>query len=152
MDDNKGISQDEIDKLLGNIPSSESSPAPAQSAAPTNAASPAPERVKVAPPPVAEFTEAKASSSHVPPKELDFILDIPVEVTAQLGKTKMLIKDLLQVGPASVVELDRLAGEPVDVLVNDKLVAKGEVVVINENFGVRLTEIVTPIERITKLK
>lgn len=148
MDDNKGISQDEIDKLLGNIPSPAASAAPAQ----MSAEPPAPEKLRVAPPPVAEFAESKGGSSLAPPKELDFILDIPVKVTAQLGRTKMLIKDLLQVGPGSVVELDRLAGEPVDVLVNDKLVAKGEVVVINENFGVRLTEIVNPIERITKLK
>lgn len=148
MDDNKGISQDEIDKLLGNIPSAAPEPAPT-AAAPT---APPAEKVKVAPPPAAEFTEAKGSGALAPPKELDFILDIPVRVTAQLGKTKMLIKDVLQVGPGSVIELDRLAGEPVDVMVNEKLVAKGEVVVINENFGVRLTEIVTPIERINKLK
>lgn len=150
MDENKGISQNEIDKLLGNIPSAADSAAPAQTTA--EPPGPAPEKVRVAPPPVAEFVESKGGASLAPPKELDFILDIPIKVTAQLGRTKMLIKDLLQVGPGSVVELDRLAGEPVDVLVNDKLVAKGEVVVINENFGVRLTEIVNPIERINKLK
>lgn len=148
MDDNKGISQDEIDKLLGNIPSSAPEPAPAAAAS----APPPPQKVTVAPPPMAEFAASSGGSTTAPPKELDFILDIPLRVTAQLGRTKMLIKDVLQLGPGSVIELDRLAGEPVDLLVNEKLVAKGEVVVINENFGVRLTEIITPIERINKLK
>ncbi|MDH4100584.1 MAG: flagellar motor switch protein FliN [Nitrospirota bacterium] len=148
MDDNKGISQDEIDKLLGNIPSSAPEPAPAAAAS----APPPPQKVTVAPPPMAEFAASSGGSTTAPPKELDFILDIPLRVTAQLGRTKMLIKDVLQLGPGSVIELDRLAGEPVDLMVNEKLVAKGEVVVINENFGVRLTEIITPIERINKLK
>jgi flagellar motor switch protein FliN/FliY len=84
--------------------------------------------------------------------DLDFILDIPLRVSVELGRTKMLINDLLQLGQGSVVELNKLAGEPMEVLVNDKLVARGEVVVVNEKFGVRLTDIISPMERIEQLK
>ncbi len=83
---------------------------------------------------------------------LDLILDISVEVKVELGKTARKIKEVLEMGPGSVVELDRLAGEPVDILVNDKLFAKGEVVVIDENFGVRITDILSIQERIEALK
>src|SRR3989304_1315751 len=82
---------------------------------------------------------------------LDFILDIPLEVTVELGRTKMLISDLLQLGQGSVVELTKLAGEPLEILVNQKLVARGEVVVINEKFGVRLTDIISTAERVKQL-
>lgn len=83
---------------------------------------------------------------------LDLLLDIPLEVTVELGRTKRLIKDVLELGVGSVIELDKLAGEPVDVLVNGKLVARGEVVVIDENFGVRITDIITPAERVKQLQ
>ncbi len=83
---------------------------------------------------------------------LDFILDIPLEVTVRLGRAKLPISDLLELGGGSVIELDRIAGEPLDVLVNNKLVARGEAVVINDKFGVRLTEIVAPTDRILGLK
>ena len=82
---------------------------------------------------------------------LDLILDIPLTVTVELGRSKMLINDLLQLGQGSVVELTKLVGEPLEVLVNEKLVARGEVVVVNEKFGVRLTDIVTPMERVQSL-
>ena len=82
---------------------------------------------------------------------LDLILDIPLSVTVELGRSKMLINDLLQLGQGSVIELTKLVGEPLEVLVNDKLVARGEVVVVNEKFGVRLTDIVTPMERVKSL-
>jgi len=85
-------------------------------------------------------------------QNLDFILDIPLKVSVELGRTSVLIKDLLQLGQGSVLELDKLAGEPLEVLVNGKLVARGEVVVVNEKFGVRLTDIISPIERIETLK
>ncbi|MAW07297.1 MAG: flagellar motor switch protein FliN [Halobacteriovoraceae bacterium] len=85
-------------------------------------------------------------------QNLDFILDIPLKVTVELGRTKVLVKDLLQMGQGSVIELDKLAGEPLEILVNGKLVARGEVVVINEKFGARLTDIISPIERIETLK
>ncbi|MCH8157247.1 MAG: flagellar motor switch protein FliN [Nitrospinae bacterium] len=84
-------------------------------------------------------------------KSLDLILDIPLTVTVELGRSKMLINDLLQLGQGSVIELTKLVGEPLEVLVNNKLVARGEVVVVNEKFGVRLTDIVTPMERVQSL-
>ena len=85
------------------------------------------------------------------PNDIDFILDIPVQLTVELGRTKIAIKNLLQRAQGSVVELDGLAGEPMDVLVNGCLIAQGEVVVVNDKFGIRLTDIITPSERIRKL-
>jgi flagellar motor switch protein FliN len=85
-------------------------------------------------------------------QNLDFILDIPLKVSVELGRAPVVIKDLLQLGQGSVLELDKLAGEPLEVLVNGKLVARGEVVVVNEKFGVRLTDIISPLERIETLK
>ena len=82
---------------------------------------------------------------------LDFILDIPLKVTVELGRTKLLVNELLQLGQGSVIELNKLAGEPLEVLVNQKLIAKGEAVVVNEKFGVRITDIMTPMERIEQL-
>lgn len=84
--------------------------------------------------------------------DIDLILDIPVQLTVELGRTKIPIKSLLQLAQGSVVELDGLAGEPMDVLVNGCLIAQGEVVVVNDKFGIRLTDIITPSERIRKLK
>ena len=92
-----------------------------------------------------ETTEVGGSAS------LDLILDIPLTVTCELGRSKMLINDLLQLGQGSVIELTKLVGEPLEVLVNQKLVARGEVVVVNEKFGVRLTDIVSPMERVQSL-
>lgn len=83
--------------------------------------------------------------------ELEMILDIPVHLSVELGRTKITIKSLLQLAHGSVVELDALAGEPMDVLVNGTLVAQGEVVVVNDKFGIRLTDIITPAERMRKL-
>ena len=85
------------------------------------------------------------------PASLDLILDIPLAVTVELGRSKMLINDLLQLGQGSVIELTKLVGDPLEILVNNKLVARGEVVVVNEKFGVRLTDIVTPMERVKSL-
>jgi flagellar motor switch protein FliN/FliY len=84
-------------------------------------------------------------------QDLDLILDIPVTLTVELGRTKIPIKDILQLAQGSVIELDALAGEPMDVLVNGCLIAQGEVVVVNEKFGIRLTDIVTPSERMRRL-
>ena len=84
-------------------------------------------------------------------KSLDLILDIPLTVAVELGRSKMLINDLLQLGQGSVIELTKLVGEPLEVMVNQKLVARGEVVVVNEKFGVRLTDIVSPMERVQSL-
>lgn len=85
------------------------------------------------------------------PNDIDFILDIPVQLTVELGRTKIAIKNLLQLAQGSVVELDGLAGEPMDVLVNGCLIAQGEVVVVNDKFGIRLTDIISPSERVRKL-
>lgn len=85
-------------------------------------------------------------------RNLDLILDIPLKVTVELGRTKMLVSELLNLGQGSVIELNKLAGEPMEVLVNDKLVARGEAVVVNEKFGVRLTDIISPAERVEQLK
>jgi flagellar motor switch protein FliN/FliY len=85
-------------------------------------------------------------------RNLDLILDIPLKVTVELGRTRMLVSELLNLGQGSVIELAKLAGEPMEVLVNDKLVARGEAVVVNEKFGVRLTDIISPAERVEQLK
>lgn len=84
-------------------------------------------------------------------RELDFILDIPLELSVELGKTKMLVNDLLQLAQGSIIELNKLAGEPLEVYINRKLIARGEVVVVNEKFGVRLTDVITPIDRVKSL-
>ncbi|WP_459204445.1 flagellar motor switch protein FliN (plasmid) [Ralstonia pseudosolanacearum] len=91
------------------------------------------------------------TTAAAPRNDIDMILDIPVQLTVELGRTKVPIKNLLQLAQGSVVELDALAGEPMDVLVNGYLIAQGEVVVVNEKFGIRLTDIITPSERIRKL-
>jgi flagellar motor switch protein FliN/FliY len=82
---------------------------------------------------------------------INLIMDVYMELTVELGRTRKLIKEILGMGEGTIIELDKLAGEPVDILVNHKLIAKGEVVVIDENFGVRVTEIVSPVERVNDL-
>jgi flagellar motor switch protein FliN/FliY len=91
-------------------------------------------------------------NSGPPVQSLDFILDIPLKVTVELGRSKMEIRDVIQLTQGSVIELSKFVGEPLEVLVNDKLVARGEVVVVNEKFGIRVTDIISPIERIEQLK
>lgn len=97
----------------------------------------------------AEPTEASGTGEDI---NLDVILDIPVTIAMEIGRTKLPIRNLLQLNQGSVVELDRLAGEPLDVLVNGTLIAHGEVVVVNEKFGIRLTDVISPAERVKKLK
>ncbi len=96
--------------------------------------------------PVPDYSARNSDSLH--PRGLEMILDIPLDVTVELGRVRMLIRDVLELSTGSVIELDRVAGEPVDLLVNGRLVAKGEVVVIEDNFGLRITEIVSPAERV----
>ena len=91
------------------------------------------------------------TASNIAPGDIDRVMDVPVQLTAELGRTRITIKNLLQLSPGSVVELDGLAGEPMDVFINGYLIAQGEVVVVNEKFGIRLTDIVMPAERIQKL-
>ncbi len=99
----------------------------------------------------ASFQDFTAPAGSAQKNEIDFILDIPVQMTVELGRTKIAIRNLLQLAQGSVVELDGMAGEPMDVLVNGCLIAQGEVVVVNDKFGIRLTDIITPSERIRKL-
>ncbi|MFC3769885.1 flagellar motor switch phosphatase FliY [Paenibacillus sp. GCM10012303] len=105
--------------------------------------------VNVAP---AQFGNLTGASMQPDDSNLNLLLDIPLKVTVELGRTKKLIKDILEFSQGSIIELDKLAGEPVDILVNNKLIAKGEVVVIDENFGVRVTDIISQMDRIQKLQ
>ncbi len=98
-----------------------------------------------------ESEKIREKSEEQQARELDFILDIPLELSVELGKTKMLVNDLLQLGQGSIIELNKLAGEPLEVYINRKLIARGEVVVVNEKFGVRLTDVITPIDRVKSL-
>jgi flagellar motor switch protein FliN/FliY len=104
--------------------------------------------------PAAEFDNLEDTSGGLAGDEanMDVILDIPVTISMEIGRTHISIRNLLQLNQGSVVELDRLAGEPMDVLVNGTLVAHGEVVVVNEKFGIRLTDVISPAERVKKLK
>jgi len=86
------------------------------------------------------------------PNPIDLLLDVSLKICVELGKATMCIRDVLTLGPGSVVELDKMAGEPVDIVANDKLIARGEVVVVDENFGVRVTEIVTAEKRLQSLR
>ena len=129
--------QDDIDAMLA----AQETPAPAAPAAPRA--------------PMEEFGSAP-SPSNLPVTldgpNLDVILDIPVSISMEVGNTDITIRNLLQLNQGSVIELDRLAGEPLDVLVNGTLIAHGEVVVVNEKFGIRLTDVISPSERIKKLR
>jgi flagellar motor switch protein FliN/FliY len=98
------------------------------------------------------FKEVQKSGTKNNMLDLNFLMDIPLTITAELGRGKMLIGELLQLGQGSVVELTKLAGEPMDVFVNNRLIARGEVVVVSEKFGVRLTDVISPTERISNLK
>ncbi|GAP76117.1 MULTISPECIES: flagellar motor switch protein FliN [Pseudoalteromonas] len=104
---------------------------------------------------VAELDELSEERDEVTPEEkrkLDTILDIPVTISMEVGRSKINIRNLLQLNQGSVVELDRVAGEPLDVLVNGTLIAHGEVVVVNDKFGIRLTDVISQVERIKKLR
>ena len=129
----------------------------------TAASAPAPAFAPAAPPAIAPAPAAAPAGSRVfqplqamapaagSPVDVERILDVPVQLTAELGRTRITIKSLLQLSQGSVVELDGLAGQPLDVLINGYLIAQGEVVVVNEKYGIRLTDIVTPSERMQKL-
>ena len=99
----------------------------------------------------AKFANFSSDSGAVAGNDINMILDIPVQLTVELGRTRIPIKNILQLAQGSVVELDALAGEPMDVLVNGYLIAQGEVVVVNDKFGIRLTDVVTPSERLKRL-
>ena len=101
--------------------------------------------------PISESISSAAPEKKEKAANMELLLDIPLEITAELGRTRMIINDLLQLGQGSVIELNKLAGEPLEILVNQKLIARGEVVVVNEKFGIRLTDIISPLERIKQL-
>lgn len=127
-------------------PKAAAAPAPQvqqQVAAPVPKAQPA-QHVNVQP---VQFAPLVQQTLPVTDSNINLIMDVPLQVTVELGRTRKLIRDILELSPGSVIELDKLAGEPVDILVNGKLIAKGEVVVIDDNFGVRITDIVSPLER-----
>ena len=143
MADNPPISQNDLDKLMSDDDGLEQDwgdPGPAM-------------------PPPGELGGGGGHFGPPPPsaggenasRPLDFILDIPLEISVELGRARMVINDLLQLGQGSVIELSKLAGEPLEIFVNGKLVARGEVVVVNEKFGVRVTDIVSPMERVKSL-
>jgi flagellar motor switch protein FliN len=99
-----------------------------------------------------EYTQFRETTkNHGEVNNIDLLYDIPLEITVELGRTKLQIRKILELGPGAVIQLDKLAGEPVDILANQKLIAKGEVVVIEENFGVRITDIISPVDRLTKM-
>ena len=99
-----------------------------------------------------EFNHLSNSSTNPSAENIDFILDIPLEISVELGRTKMLVDELLKLAQGSVIELSKISGETLDILANQRLIAKGEVVVVNDQYGVRLTEIVSPFERVEKLR
>jgi flagellar motor switch protein FliN/FliY len=100
----------------------------------------------------AAFSGLKENADGSRPANLDFILDIPLDISVQLGRTKMVIQDLLKLGQGSVIELEKPAGDTLEILANHRLIAKGDVVVVNDKYGIRLTEVISPMERLEKLK
>ena len=98
-----------------------------------------------------EANEANGGNADEP-RRLDLLMDVPLDLSGELGRARMTIQDLLGLGPGSVIELDKIAGEALDILVNDRLVARGEAVVVNDKFGVRITDIVSQSERIARLR
>ncbi len=99
----------------------------------------------------ASFSQLEETGQTEPAGNLDMIMDIPVVLSVELGRTKMLIHDILQLGQGSIIELQKVAGEPMEILINEKLMARGEVVVVNDKFGIRLTDIISPMDRIKQL-
>jgi flagellar motor switch protein FliN len=160
------VAQDMVQNLLNAMHTNEQAAATAQAPAPQRNNAPVPKPGAAAAPGYAQsppqsrpisqnvtvqpvqFAPLSPGFSTQHETNIDFIADVPLQITVELGRTRKLIRDILELVPGSVVELDKLAGEPVDILVNGKLIAKGEVVVIDENFGVRVTDIVHPAERL----
>lgn len=138
-------SQEEQDAMAAEWAAALAEAAPAPSVA-SEVVAEVPEQVST--PSFANFTPTTGAG---PGNDINMILDIPVQLTVELGRTRIPIKNILQLAQGSVVELDALAGEPMDVLVNGYLIAQGEVVVVNDKFGIRLTDIVTPSERMRRL-
>ena len=100
---------------------------------------------------VADAAQGVIGATQEMPKNLDFLLDVALQVSVEVGRTRMTVQDLLQLGQGSVIELTKLAGEPLDIFINEKLVARGEAVIVNEKFGVRITDIISQQERVESL-
>jgi len=169
MDDLR-ISPEELAQIVMGGGSGPAAPAPAPAITPVPAP-PAPatarpttqsavrtqplSEIAPAPPPVtarpAQFSPLSTNGAVAATTNLDLLLGVTLRVAVELGRTKMTIEEILKLGPGSVVELDKLAGEPVDVLVNDRLIARGEVVVIDDRFGVRITDVIPPVQRVASL-
>jgi flagellar motor switch protein FliN len=98
------------------------------------------------------MSDVAAQENEVSTRRLDLLLDVPLDVTVELGRSRMSIQELLALSPGSVIELDKVAGEPLDIVVNDRLIARGEAVVVNDKFGIRITDIVSKAERIARLR
>lgn len=98
------------------------------------------------------MSEAAPENAEISTRRLDLLLDVPLDVTVELGRSRMSIQELLALSPGSVIELDKIAGEPLDIVVNDRLIARGEAVVVNDKFGIRITDIVSKSERIARLR
>ncbi|WP_027350591.1 flagellar motor switch protein FliN [Halotalea alkalilenta] len=135
-DEKKPSEQEELDDIWGEAMAE-------QQAEPTDDASPPSEEV---------FKPLQESTAEGDPRDLSMVMDIPVTLSVELGRTRLTIRELLDLAKGSVVELEGLAGEPMDIMINGYLVAQGEVVVIEERYGIRITDIVTPSERLQRLK
>ena len=141
-----GSDADDWAAALAEQTAASAAPAPAPAVAPATAQ--VFQQIQDAPAAAAATAAAAAAAA---PVDIARVLDVPVQLTAEIGRTRITIKNLLQLSQGSVVELDGLAGQPLDVLINGYLIAQGEVVVVNEKYGIRLTDIVTPSERMQKL-
>ncbi|MCB1195580.1 flagellar motor switch protein FliN [bacterium] len=141
------LGQSDIDALLKNHDKKTSAPSTVSQPAVTGAQK---NDIAVARP--LSYSQLGESTFSGGSNNIDLILDVGVELTVELGRKNMLIKDILDIGAGSVIELNRLAGEPVDLLINNKLLARGEVVVVNENFGIRIIDIIGPEQRIKNLR
>jgi len=159
------VAKEMVENLLGSVEQLTAMPPAPPPAPPQVAAAPvAPASAPPSPPskqqqPAAnvavqpvQFAPLKSLATPCTDTNIGLVMDVPLQITVELGRTRKLIRDILELTPGSVVELDKLAGEPVDILANGKLIARGEVVVIDENFGVRITDIVTPLERVNNLQ
>ncbi|HEX7864175.1 MAG TPA: flagellar motor switch protein FliN [Variovorax sp.] len=146
MTDNTSSAGGDADDWASALAEQTAAASPAPAAAPEPAVAPATAQV------FQQIQDTPGTAhSGVAPVDIARVLDVPVQLTAEIGRTRITIKNLLQLSQGSVVELDGLAGQPLDVLINGYLIAQGEVVVVNEKYGIRLTDIVTPSERMQKL-
>ncbi len=145
----QALSQADIDAMMQGTDSPDPAPTPAAQPAAGAPAAPAADKVEIADFAFGALDKPKNIAGDA--NKLDLIIDIKIQISVEIGRTSMTIKDLLQLVPGSVIELDKLAGDPLDIFVNDSLVAKGKVVVVDENFGIRITDLVSPEERIKSL-